>query len=116
MRKIWTVTLDGREHTVDVAWDIIASGGGAIRVDGMLVDVWSVGVKFPGVTRSLVVGMTPALIVQRFLDFDLVITGTKAEGAVRGSGGLPTAARVWPPVVAALAILWLLLMTLYVLP
>jgi hypothetical protein len=91
MRKVWSIEIDGRQHRVDVAWDVQLSGGGCIMVDGQAVDTWSIGVKFPGVSRRFLVGRRRARVKQRWLDFDLYVDEARVpqESLVETGGTHP---------------------------
>jgi hypothetical protein len=77
VRKIWNITVDGRQHEVDVSLDLTLSGGGRIVLDGVVVESWSFGVKGPGTVRSFIVGTSIARITQGLFDFDLHIDGVE---------------------------------------
>jgi hypothetical protein len=94
MRRVWNIQVDGQDHRVDVSWDVQLSGGGRIVVDGTAVDSWTLGVKFPGVSRRFKVGRLRAEIRQRWWDFDLYLNGRRVPdhrlvevgGAQQGAG------------------------------
>lgn len=81
MRKIWTPTVDGRPHEVDVTWDVSATGCGRIAVDGIELRRWILGAKYPGKTLGFEVAGRPAFVRQGVLDFELNVDGRGVPGA-----------------------------------
>jgi hypothetical protein len=104
MRKVWKIEKEGETLVIDIAWDVLASGGGAIRVNGEQIDSWTAGVKFPGVRRRFCVNGRSCEAVQGWFTFKLFIDGEMQTGEIRQKGGLPAGARIWPYVFVLLAL------------
>jgi hypothetical protein len=64
LTKHWSVVQGDQVHDVVVSWDLLATGGGLIVVDGVVQKRWLVGVKWPGVVKHFRVGDRNARVVQ----------------------------------------------------
>lgn len=104
MRKVWKIQKNDKTLVIDIAWDVLVSGGGAIRVNGELIDTWNVGVKFPGVTRSFSVNNLSCKTVQGWFTFKLFIDGEMQEAAATHQGGVPLGAKIWLVVLVLLTL------------
>lgn len=76
MRKIWSVSVDGKTHGIDVDWDILMTGSGRVLVDGEVARQWGFGTKWPGVSKAFRVGNKVGTVTQSWFDFDLSIEET----------------------------------------
>ena len=50
----WIVVVDGRPHQIVAEWDLMSTGDGYIRIDGVVAETWSFGMKWPGAQRRFV--------------------------------------------------------------
>lgn len=79
LTKRWSVVHGERRHDVVVSWDLLATGGGLVVVDGVVQKRWLVGVKWPGVEKHLYIGVHKGRIVaQGFADCRLEVDGATA--------------------------------------
>jgi len=87
LTKRWTVLADNQPHSVEVSWDMLATGGGRVVVDGTEQRRWLVGLKWPGVTKPFRVGSHAAQVVQTGVtDFEVQVHG----GSTEALGRVPT--------------------------
>ena len=50
----WIVVVDGRRHQIVAEWDLMSTGDGYIRIDGVVAETWSFGLKWPGAQHRFV--------------------------------------------------------------
>jgi hypothetical protein len=99
----WVVVVDGRQHQIAAEWDLLSTGGGMITIDGVVVERWMLGVKWPGAQRRFVVHGYRFVIAKRGLtdpELDLF--------AEQPGFGLPVvrpAPKAWPLVIIVLVAL-----------
>ena len=76
LTKRWHVVHGEQRHDVIVSWDLLATGGGMVVVDGVVQKRWLVGVKWPGVEKHFHVGVREGRVVaQGFADCRLEVDG-----------------------------------------
>jgi hypothetical protein len=63
----WVVVVDGRRHQIVAEWDLLSTGGGMNSIDGVVVERWMLGVKWPGAQRRFVVQGHRFVIAKRGL-------------------------------------------------
>ncbi|MGA2447161.1 MAG: hypothetical protein ABTD50_00640 [Polyangiaceae bacterium] len=84
VRKCWVLSMDGREHTVEVEWDLVLTSRGNARVDGIVVATWWSKVKFPGVTERVHFAGHDLAFRQTFGSFDLDLRRAPEVTVVHG--------------------------------
>ena len=61
----WVIVVDGRQHQIVAEWDLLSTGGGMISVDGIVVERWSLGLKWPGAQRRFAISGHGFVIAKR---------------------------------------------------